>query len=331
MRFSLLFVLLCIALSACTVANAYSYQIVTPALATITLPAITTPTRTPFAPHEEAPTPFLPTPTATSSPDFPVSAPSISTSGSITILLLGSDQRPGRRDFRTDVFLLLIIRQDGSLALVSFPRDLYVYMPALGKRQRINAAYEFGGFALVSQTLEYNFGFKPDYFVLTNFSGFKAIVDSLGGIDVYVERSFTDVRSGYPDGYTVPAGVVHMDGETALWYVRSRYSTSDFDRLRRAQEVIIAIGRKLLTLQGLTRIPELYRMYKSSVVTNLTLNDLLMLAPRLQAINTDKIERYAITPPLVRNWQDPVDGRYLLLPDIPSIQQVLLRAFGLSQ
>lgn len=328
MRLILLVVLWCAALSACSIASASSNQIATPALATITPPAIATPTRTPFGPNEEVPPPLLSTPTLTPSPDFPISAPALSTSGSISILLLGSDQRPGRGDFRTDVFLLLIIRQDGSLALVSFPRDLYVYMPALGKRQRINAAYEFGGFALVSQTLEYNFGFKPDYFVLTNFSGFKSIVDSLGGIDVYVERSFTDARSGYPNGYTVPAGVVHMDGETALWYVRSRYSTSDFDRLRRAQEVIIAIGRKLLTLQGLTRIPELYQMYKSSVVTNLTLNDLLTLAPRLRAVNPDRIERYAITPPLVRSWRDPVDGRYLLLPDIPSIQQVLLQAFG---
>ncbi|MCS7011379.1 MAG: LCP family protein [Anaerolineales bacterium] len=322
-------------LSACSFSTYTPLPLATPVWVTVTPATVQTVTRTPFEPQDPptpTPSPLPPTPTpvpTATRPPAPTAAP-ISSSGSISILLLGSDQRPGRGDFRTDVFLLLIIRPDSSLALVSFPRDLYVYMPALGKKERINAAYEFGGFSLVSQTLQYNFGFRPDYFVLTNFSGFRSIVDSLGGIDVQVGKELTDARSGYPDGYTVPVGIIHMDGETALWYVRSRKTTSDFDRLRRAQEVIIAIGQKLLTLQGLTRIPELYQTYKASVVTNLTLEDVLTLAPRLQGVNPNQVERYAITPPLVTNWNDPVDGRFLLLPNIPGIQSLLRQAFGLN-
>lgn len=323
MRFhrSLLFILLLLCLPACG-----TPQVVqpTPAWATVTPAVNSTPTLTPFVPFDVAP-PVFPPPASTSAVP-PPAAPLVKPDGAVSILLLGSDQRPGHSDFRTDVFILLTLRGDGSVSLVSFPRDLYVYMPSLGKSNRINAAYEFGGFDLVAQTLEYNFGLRPDHFVLTSFSGFQHIVDSLGGVDVNVGLTLSDARAGYPDGYTVYPGIVHMDGETALWYIRSRATSSDFDRLRRAQEVLVAIGEKLLTLQGLARIPELYQIYKSSVVTDLTLDNLLALLPLLQQVDTNRIDRYAIAPPFVTVWIHPDTGAYLLLPDVTSIQQILQQA-----
>jgi LCP family protein required for cell wall assembly len=324
MRFcrSFLFILLALCLPAC--AKAPRPVQPTPLWATVTPAANSTPTLTPFVPSENAPT-GLPTPASTSDVP-PPAAPLVKPEGAVSILLLGSDQRPGHSDFRTDVFILLILRGDGSLSLVSFPRDLYVYMPGRGQKNRINAAYEFGGFELAAQTLEYNFGLRPDHFVLTSFSGFQYIVDSLGGVDVNVGLPLSDTRAGYPDGYTVYPGVVHMDGETALWYIRSRATTSDFDRLRRAQEVLVAIGEKLLTLQGLARIPELYQAYQSSVVTDLTLDDLLALLPLLQQVDANRIDRYAIAPPFVTVWINPDNGAYLLLPDVPVIQQILQQA-----
>lgn len=324
MRFRclLLFILLLLCLPAC----ATKPQVVqpTPAWATVTPGSNSTPTLTPFVPFENAP-PALSSPASTSDVPAPA-APLFKPEGAVSILLLGSDQRPGHSDFRTDVFILLTLRGDGSVSLVSFPRDLYVYMPALGKSNRLNAAYEFGGFDLVAQTLEYNFGLRPDHFVLTSFSGFQHIIDSLGGVDVNVGLTLSDTRAGYPDGYTVYPGLVHMDGETALWYIRSRATSSDFDRLRRAQEVLVAIGEKLLTLQGLARIPELYQTYRSSVVTDLTLDDLLALLPLLQQVDKNRIDRYTITPPFVTVWIHPDTGAYLLLPDVTTIQQILQQA-----
>lgn len=301
-----------------------------PVFVTVTPNVNATPTLTPFLPAEFTEQTF---PTLEASPNDtatpPPAAPLPAQSGQVSILLLGSDQRPGRGDFRTDVFLLVTIRGDGSVSLVSFPRDLYVYLPGL-RMERINTAYEFGGFDMVAQTMEYNFGVRPDHFVLTNFSGFESIVDSLGGVDVNVGLTLSDARPGYPGQFTVSPGLVHMDGETALWYVRSRATSSDFDRLRRAQEVLEAIGQKLLTLQGLARVPELYQIYKSSVVTDLTLDNLLGLLPLLKAVDPNRIDRYAIAPPLVMVWVKPDTGAYLLVPDAVAIRQVLQQAMGIA-
>ncbi len=286
-------------------------------------------TMTPFLPGEQAVSPS-PTADVLSDEDPSPVDPFPAIHGQVRILLLGSDQRPGHADFRTDVFVLLTIKGDGSVSLISFPRDLYVTIPGV-RKDRINTAYEFGGFSLVSETLEYNFGFRPDHFVLTNFNGFMFIIDSLGGVDVNVALTFSDTRQGYSNGFTVYPGIVHMSGETALWYVRSRKSTSDFDRLRRAQEVLMAIGQKFFTLQGLAHIPELYQVYQSSVVTDLTAEDLLGFIPLLQAVDQNKIERYSLSPPLVSSWTDPVSGAYLLLPDKPGIRRLLKQVLGIKE
>ncbi len=303
---------------------------------TVTLPAQPSATATPFAPQEtiEA-TPALPpwqtaptlqaTPAATGvpAPAAPIPQPA----GQVSILLLGSDQRPEGGSFRTDTIVLLTLRR-GSLTLVGFPRDLYVYIPGW-QMQRINTAYPHGGFELLADTLAYNFGVRPQYFVLTHLSGFKDIVDRLGGIEVETARALTDQRDGYPRPYTVGPGTVHMDGETALWYVRARYSTSDYDRLRRAQEVLIAIGRKLLSLDGLSRVPELYSLYRNSVETNLDLETALQLLPLLQSIDPQTIERYEIGADQVIPWLEPESGAYYLLPKPEAIQAVLQQAIGL--
>ncbi|MBI4730935.1 MAG: LCP family protein [Chloroflexi bacterium] len=303
-------------------------------LPTVTLPLNPTPSLTPFLPDGEGslsiPTrPFptlavLPISTETPPPAELIPLPA----GQVSILLLGSDQRPGRSDFRTDVVVLMILRADGAVSLVSFPRDLYVYLPGRSM-SRINAAYEYGGFELFAQTLDYNFGLRPDHFILTNFSGFMAIVDSLGGVDVNVGQALSDARTGYPDGFTVYAGIVHMDGETALWYIRSRATSNDFDRLRRAQEVLVAIGQKLLTLQGLAHIPELYQAYQGTVVTDLSVDGLLAFLPLLQGADVNRVSRYAIAPPLVTPWIEPYTGSYYLLPDPLAIRAILQQAVGI--
>ncbi len=233
------------------------------ALASTPTPSGTTlPTGTPVPTSTPTPTPTL-NPTDAPLGDLPAqAAPIQQPAGEVTILLMGSDQRPGAGDFRTDTLVLLVLKPDGTLNLVSFPRDLWVYLPGRFM-QRINTAQEFGGFELVQSTFQYNFGFTPQSYVLTNFTGFQSVIDTLGGIDVQVGRTFTDARDGYPRGYTVQPGLVHMDGTTALWYIRARKTTSDLDRLRRAQEVILAMGHKLLSLDALTRIPQLYTDFRA--------------------------------------------------------------------
>jgi LCP family protein required for cell wall assembly len=271
----------------------------------------------------------LPSPTPTNGPpgSLPAQAASIPQPvGEVTILLMGSDQRPGGQDFRTDTAVLVVLKPDGSVSLVSFPRDLWVYLP--GKfMERINTAQEYGAFGLVQSTFQYNFGFTPQSYVLTDFSGFQSIVDNLGGIDVQVGQTFSDVRAGYPKGYTVHAGLVHMDSATALWYSRARETSSDLDRLRRAQEVILAIGKRLLSLNGLARIPQLYAGFRNAIVTDMTVQDVTALLPVLQLVNPNQIQRYAIGTDQVTSFHTS-GGADVLLPRPDAIRQLLLQALG---
>ena len=164
--------------------------------------------------------------------------------GQVRIMVLGSDARPGG-GYRTDIIMMVSINAKyGTATVLSIPRDLWVDQPGWGPN-RINTAMELGGFSLLANTLESNFGFRPNHYIMTTFNGFTAIIDSLGGVDVKASKTLSD-KCKFPQGgrtgiCTIAAGsTTHMNGAFALWYVRSRHSTSDFDRERRSQEVIQA-------------------------------------------------------------------------------------------
>ena len=248
----------------------------------------------------------------------------------INILLMGSDQRPFDGGFRTDVLLLLTLNTDlGTASITSFPRDLYVYIPGW-TMERINTAQARGGFELTSLTFEYNFGVKPDHWAMVNFDGFTNLIDSLGGIEVQVGQTLTDHRDKHGN-YTVKAGPNYMDGETALWYVRSRYTSSDFDRGRRQQEVLIGIFFRLLSLNAVAKAPELFNEYKQTIQTDLTLDDIFPLLPlATQLADGDNINRYQISPSEVTPWVNPYNGAQVLLPIQSLVKQVMLQALNIK-
>lgn len=247
--------------------------------------------------------------------------------GQINILILGSDQRPNDGGFRTDVIELLTLNtRDNSVSLTSFPRDLYVYHPGW-RMNRINAGMAHDGFEQIADTFAYNFGVMPDHYVLINFQGFVSIVDALGGIDVQVGRGLTDEREG-PGDFSVPAGNVHMDGETALWYVRSRGTSSDFDRTRRQQEVLVAIFFRLLSLNALTRAPELYNQYQQLVRTDIGIADVLPLLGLATALGGNQaIHSYAVGPNDVDSWTNSA-GSAVLLPKQDVVRAIMRQALS---
>jgi LCP family protein required for cell wall assembly len=199
-------------------------------------------------------------------------------SGQINILLLGSDQRPYEGGLRTDTIMLLTLNPAaGTANLTSFPRDLYVYIPGWTV-QRINTAFGYGGFEMLATTMEYNFGVRPDYYALVNLWSFVEVVDSLDGNDVQIGQDLCDHRDDYGT-YCVQAGTQHMHGETTLWYVRSRYTTNDLDRNRRQQEVTLALFARLLSLNGLSRVAELYDIYQDNVTTDMSFKQMTDLLP----------------------------------------------------
>ncbi|RPI81431.1 MAG: LytR family transcriptional regulator, partial [Chloroflexi bacterium] len=290
----LLYILFAISLAGCTIPGLSPAPSSTPAAVAASNPLIviappgSTATATPFLPVGPTatylptdfptltptltPTPTItPTPTPTATPvnpwgsyagptvwpDITIPAPMgilPQPEGQINLLLLGSDKRPYEGGYRTDTILLVTINSDlGTVNITSFPRDLYVYIPGWTV-QRINTAMVHGGFNLLAETMEYNFGVRPTHYAIITHESFKQVVDSLGGIDVQVGRTLSDQREGY-EYYTVYAGSNYFDGETALWYVRSRYSSSDFDRNRRQQEVIKGIAMRFLRFDIITKAP----------------------------------------------------------------------------
>ncbi len=239
----------------------------------------------------------------------------------VNIMLLGSDQRPYEGGFRTDVILMVSINlKSQTINMISFPRDLYVVLPGLYS-DRINTAQARGGFPLLASTIEYNFGVRPDYYGMINLWGFQNLIDSLGGLNVQVGRTLSDHRTGYGT-FTVNPGTVQMNGEMALWYVRSRYTTSDFDRTRRAQEVVIALARRLLSFDVVTKFPSLYEQFSGIIETNLPLSEITPLLPVADEFFSGQIGNYAVGPSHVTNWITP-GGSQVLLPNRSAIRALL--------
>ena len=251
-------------------------------------------------------------------------------SGQINILLLGSDQRPYEGGLRTDTIMLLTLNPAaGTANLTSFPRDLYVYIPGWTV-QRINTAFGYGGFEMLATTMEYNFGVRPDYYALVNLWSFVEVIDSLDGIDVQIGQDLCDHRDDYGT-YCVQAGTQHMHGETTLWYVRSRYTTNDLDRNRRQQEVTLALFARLLSLNGLSRVAELYDIYQDNVTTDMSfkqMTDLLPLAAQLTDFS--RIHHYYIGFEHVIPWVN-YSGAQVLLPVREAVLQVMRQALNSSQ
>jgi LCP family protein required for cell wall assembly len=307
-------------------------------VALMAVPFGATPTPTPFQPLQPTPT-FIPTalPTLapTSTPENISNAPGdtqpvgklVVPEGQINILLLGSDQRVSRGGYRTDTIILVSINTKAkTVSMISFPRDLYVLIPGW-THQRINTAMFHGGFELLARTLNHNFGIKPEYYVLVNFSAFRDIINSLGGIDVEVARNYTDQY--WDKSYkTIPAGTVHMNAAIALWYARARKASNDFDRARRQQEVLHAVAKRILSLNALENAKDLYDIYIENVSTNLTWSEITPLIPLMVHFQDPSIiKRYVIGPGEVYDWIT-AGGAMVLLPRQNKIIALLKEALG---
>ncbi len=296
-------------------------------------------TPTPFLPLDPTATPiFTPTATPTIAPtqpepapvtvftelDLPDDVPSVT-----NVLLLGSDERPGG-GFRTDVVMLVSIHSDDrTVRVVSFPRDLYVNIPYWGMN-RLNVVMNMGGFQLMSDTFAANFNIRPDYYLMTNFQGFKDIINTLDGIYVDVETELydqCDLNWMDSHGYCLmEPGTVRMDGETALWYCRSRHSTSDFDRNRRQQEVMYALMKRVAAPDNIIKVAELYDLLKDSVETDMGVEQVIKLAPLAPALtNPERVRRYSVGPDMVWDYFTP-EGAMVLYPNQVAILQMMQEA-----
>jgi len=262
----------------------------------------------------------------------------------VNILLLGIDQREDQHGpWRTDTMIVLTLDPENMTAgMLSIPRDLWVPIPGYSEN-RINTAHYTGdlekhpggGPALAIKTVQYNLGIPIHYYVRVNFGGFVEAIDTIGGVDIYVEKEIDDPL--YPDsayGYDplyIPAGLQHMDGELALKYARTRHSGSDFDRLRRQQQVIMAVRDKVLRLellpQLLPKLPELLKTVGDAVQTDLQSDEMLNLARLVGQIGDEHVKTAVIDSSMTVPTTTP-NGAQVLIPIRDEIRIVVDEIFA---
>jgi polyisoprenyl-teichoic acid--peptidoglycan teichoic acid transferase len=250
-------------------------------------------------------------------------------------LLLGSDTSNPQNAGRTDVMVIVSVNQTaGTVSMLSIPRDLYVYIP--GHRvYRINSAYGYGqqdgvgGYELLAQTITYNLGIHIDHYARVDFVDFKNIVDALGGIDISVDCGIQDWRLKSPEldptkadnweMFTLPIGVHHLGGDLALWYARSRRTSSDFDRGRRHQALLRALWHRIRGLNLIQQLSDVWPQVLDTVQTDIQLNDMLNLVPLALALDPTRIASYTFRPNIeTKAWLSP-EGSEVLVPQRAAI------------
>jgi LCP family protein required for cell wall assembly len=247
----------------------------------------------------------------------------------VNIALLGTDHRTEFGGYRTDTIIIASLNpSEGTGTLFSIPRDLYVYIPGW-RVQRINTSEPHGKFEMFANTILYNFGIPIHHWVKVKFWGLTDAVDLLGGVNVLATGYLYDECGGtyyeYFSGRTYS-----MDGPTALCYIRMRKNSSDFDRLRRGQEVVTGMFSKVVSLEALEKVPEFFELFNDTFETDMSLDDLLPLVPLAASLatNSDDIRRFRIEPSMTDAFRVPVTGAAVLLPKRDAIDALLEEAFG---
>jgi len=162
--------------------------------------------------------------------------------GPLNFLLMGSDSRNPDERGRSDTLMIAHLNASrDTLYLISLPRDMYVDIPGHGKN-KINAAYAFGGPRLTVKTVQNIIGTRIDHTAMIDFEGFVGLTTDVGGVTVFNEIESTNL------GFNFPRGDITISGEEALAYVRQRYDLphGDFDRAARQRLVVKALILKLL-------------------------------------------------------------------------------------
>ncbi|MEK9157627.1 MAG: LCP family protein [Patescibacteria group bacterium] len=262
-------------------------------------------------------------PFQTPDPDYDMPAKE---SDRIDILIMGIrgendvDADTGGPLLTDSIQLFSYSKTTGKSSLVSIPRDLYVTIHD-NKKDKINSAYEYGlshssnSLKFIKEKISQITGVYVDQVVVFDFSSFQEIVDALGGVDVTLAVPFSESQQwGY--AFSLPAGVNHLDGKNALYYARSRYSSSDFDRSRRQQQIIFAIKDKLLQLNFLSdpvKSFSILNLIRNDIKTDIGIWNIKQTLDLANEVKVDQIKRSVIS---TENFliEGKENGSYVLTP-----------------
>lgn len=265
--------------------------------------------------------------------------------GRINILLLGKGGAEHEAGELTDTIIVASFNPwESRAAFLSIPRDLYLKNPESEYYSKINALKLYGdqqeegqGLFLLKKTVEKITGLPLHYYIVLDFEGFKKVVDSLGGISVYVEKDIADPAYPGPgfsySPFYLKKGWHWLDGEKALKYVRSRHSPGgDFNRVRRQQQVLEAIRLKVFSLRGLLDIKTLYKILnglEGHLETDIKIFEVKRFYEMAKKIDPAQIANQVIEigeNGLLIERQDPLGGSILIpkegMDDFSQIQEL---------
>ena len=243
----------------------------------------------------------------------------------LDVLLIGVDNRGEEEAGRSDTMMLMRInRESGAVRLVSFLRDLYVEVPGYGQT-RLNAAYFYGGEALLKETLQKNFGVTADRTASVHFSTLSELVDEIGGVEIEVTEKELPWLNSLLEDFGMPpvekAGLQRLSGVQALCYSRIRKPDSDFQRTSRQQAVIAAM---LEELKGRSKW-QLLRMalrHLERIETDLTFGDMVSLVPLMAKLDEIDIQS-AHVPAGDAFAEKTINGMMVLVPDLKRCRSAL--------
>jgi len=246
--------------------------------------------------------------------------------GAINILLVGSDSRDpdaikdDTNAWRADTMIVMHIPEDHKSAqLVSIPRDLYVRIPegnsadcSSGSRNKINAAFAFGGLPRAVRTVECMTDVHLDHVLAIDFGGFKEVTDALGGVDLKVDQSITSIHKPFRK---FKKGTMHMDGAQALDWIRQRkqFARGDFARMQHQQEFLKALMDKAAS-SGTLGNPSKLNDFLKSVTKAITADkdfSLTDMAVQFRSLRSENLT--FITSPNLGS--DTVDGQSVVVAD----------------
>ncbi|MBP9827658.1 LCP family protein [Patescibacteria group bacterium] len=252
----------------------------------------------------------------------------------INVLLLGIGGSGHDGPELTDTIIFASYRPStNEVGMISIPRDLNVLIDGYGYRKinHVNAYAELeksgSGPQATAEALEEIFDEEIDYTIKVDFDGFSDIIDAVGGVSVYVDRSFSDPTYPLDDGLgsvqsvSFTEGWAQMDGEMALIYSRSRHGTngegSDFARAARQQKIILALKDKLMSMGVLLnpgKLNNILSVVMENVKTNISAWDAVSLAKYIPEVSTDTVTMHVIDGRSGLVYETSLNGAYVLLP-----------------
>ena len=239
------------------------------------------------------------------------------TDGPLNVLVLGVDTRPDNEEMgsRTDTIMLVqVVPKRGDVKLLSIPRDLFVQVEP-GDKDRINAAYNYGGIEETIAAVENYSGVPIDHYATIDFEGFERVIDAMGGVRVDVGED------QFPEKFRMGEGIQRLNGHKALIYARYRGTPgADLDRMQRQRELVAALRSEALRWNTVKTLPEIMEVMDENVATDLdldaamTLGQILIRRGRHAEMTSQQLQG---TP------QTLSDGNEVLIPDDKANQDIL--------